>query len=350
MFVYVGTYTTPPMGRAEGLYVYRLDPASGALAPVQTVPGVVNPSFLALDPQERFLFAVNEVEQGTVSAFARDPAAGELTPLNEQPTHGAAPCHLSVDPTGRFVLVANYGSGEVAVFPVGPDGRLGAATDVVRHEGKSVHPQRQTGPHAHMIVPDPEGRHVLAADLGLDQVVVYRLDDTAGRLVPHGRFHATPGAGPRQLAFAGGGRFVYVVNELDSTLTACAYDPAAGTLRAIETVSTLPDGFAGENTCARVEVHPSGRFVYASNRGHHSIAIFAIEEATGRLTAVGHEPTGGRTPRHFALDPTGAWLLAANQGSDSIVTFRVDPATGRLAAAGPVAEAPTPVCLVFGRA
>lgn len=349
MFVYVGAYTAPPMGKAEGLDVYRLDPASGALARVQTVPGVVNPSFLALDPQERFLFAVNEVERGGVSAFARDPATGELTPLNEQPTHGAAPCHLSVDPTGRFVLVANYGSGSVAVLPVGPDGRLGATTDVVQHEGRSAHPERQSGPHAHTIVPDPAGRHILAADLGIDQVVVYRLDDAAGRLVPHGRFRAAPGAGPRQLAFGAGGRFVYVLNELDSTLTACAYDPAAGALQALQTVSTLPEGFAGENTCARVEVAPSGRFVYASNRGHDSIAHFAIDESTGRLTAAGHEPTGGRTPRHFALDPTGAWLLAANQGSDTIVTFRVDPATGRLAATHQAAQAPTPVCAVFGR-
>lgn len=353
MFVYVGAYTTPPQGQAAGIAVFRLDPASGALTHAQTVADVANPSFLALDPREHYLFAVNELEEGAVSAFARDPDTGGLTFLNRQPAHGAAPCHLSVDPAGRFVLVANYGGGSLAVLPIERDGSLGAATDVVRHAGASVHPRRQAGPHAHMVAMDPAGQRVLAADLGLDQILVYRLDGATGRLVadvgaPPARAH--PGAGPRHFAFSPDDRYVYVVNELDSTLTAFAYDAARGALRALQTVPTLPDGFRGENSCAEVAVAPSGRFVYGSNRGHDSIAIFAIDAATGRLTAAGHEATRGRTPRGFGIDPTGAWLLAANQASDTIVSFRLDPATGQLEATGQATETPSPVCVVFSRA
>ncbi len=358
MLVYVGTYTsTPPYarGRAEGIYAYRLDPSSGALTPVRTIPGIVNPSFLALAPGGRYLYAANEVPAldgqpgGAVSAFAVDAATGDLTYLNRQPSHGEDPCHLSVEATGRFVLVANYTSGSVAMLPIGDDGRLGPATEVHQHAGSSVNPERQRGPHAHSITPDPANRYALVADLGLDQVLVYRLDLERGALPPHDPPSASlpAGAGPRHLAFHPGAPYVYVINELDSTMTACAWDGARGTLRALQTLSTLPPDFTGRSHCADIHVAPSGRFVYGSNRGHDSIAIFAIDPATGTLTPVGHESTGGRTPRNFAIDPAGNYLFAANQESDSIVTFRIDGETGRLAPTGQVTAVPSPVCLTI---
>lgn len=350
MFVYVGTYTEAPQGAGEGIYVCRFDPASGALTPVQAVPGLANPSFLAVAPGGRHLYAVVEGEEGQVAAFDRDPQTGGLRELNRQPSGGAAPCHVSLDASGRYALVANYTSGTLAVLPVDPDGRLRPATDVIRHEGSGPDPARQDGPHAHMVAPAPDGRAVLATDLGTDAVWVYRLDAAAGRLVPHGRARARAGAGPRHFAFAPDGRTVYVLNELDSTLTAYAYDGAAGTLTPRQTVPALPEGFAGENTCAQVVVAPDGRFVYGSNRGHDSVATWAVDGASGELRPAGHTPTGGATPRNVALDPTGAWLLAANQGSGTVVSFRRDPDSGALTPTGQVAEIPAPVVVVFREA
>ncbi len=350
MFVYVGTYTEAPQGAGEGIYVCRFDPGSGALMPVQTVRGGANPSFLAVDAAGRHLYAVVEGDEGQVAAFARDPQSGELRELNCQPSEGAAPCYVSLDPSGRYALVANYTSGTVAVLPIDPDGRLRPATDVVRHEGSGANPERQDGPHAHMIAPTPEGRAILATDLGTDTVWVYRLDAGAGRLVAHGQARARAGAGPRHFAFAPDGRTVYVLNELDSTLTAYAYDAEAGTLTPRQTVPALPEGFAGENTCAQVVVAPDGRFVYGSNRGHDSIAVWAVDGESGALRVAGHTASGGENPRNIALDPTGAWLLAANQGSGTVVSFRRDPESGALTPAGPVAEIPAPVVVVFGEA
>ncbi|HEU5330625.1 MAG TPA: lactonase family protein [Thermomicrobiales bacterium] len=349
-FVYVGAYTSP-QGRAEGISSFRFDAATGALTDGRLVAATSNPSFQAFDAAERYLFTVDEINEGGVSAYARDAATGDLTLLNSQPTGGAAPCHLSVDPTGRYLLSANYTSGSLAVHPIGPDGRLGAATDVVQHTGSSVNPQRQAGPHAHMITSDPAGRYILAADLGLDKVLVYQLDRSAGKLAPQvGYGQANPGAGPRQIAFQAGANYVSVLNEIDSTVTTYAYDQQRGTLDPVQTISTLPAGFTGDTTCARIEVHANGKFLYASNRGHDSIAIFAIDAATGYLTAAGHVSTQGHTPRHFAIDPTGAWLLAANQGSDNIVVFSVNPETGQLTPTGRVVQSPSPVCLIFSRA
>ena len=355
-FVYVGTFTGP--GWAEGISVFRMDPAAGALAHEQTVAGVENPSFLALHPTQRFLYAVSEMSDaerrsgGSVVAFAIDLATGHLTILNRQPSGGAGPCHVSVDPAGRYALVANYGSGHVAALPIQHDGRLGAPTDVVEHTGRGPIPRRQEGPHAHFIATAPAGTFVLATDLGIDRVMVYRLDAAAGKLVPNDLPFAQErsGAGPRHLAFHPSARFVYVLNEIDSTLSAFAYDAARGALRIVQTASTLPADFTGPNSTAQVVVHPTGRFAYASNRGHDSIVIFAIDQDTGRLTYVGHEPTRGRTPRNFNVDPTGTFLLAANQNSNTIVTFRIDHQTGRLAAAGPVAETPAPVCIELRQA
>jgi 6-phosphogluconolactonase len=354
--MYVGTYTKvgqPGRGRAEGIYVYELDPASGELTLRHTVPNVPNPSFLAVHPNGRHLYAVNEGLEtdghpgGAVSAFARDPASGNLTFLNREASRGSDPCYLTVDGDGRCVLVANYTSGSVAVLPIGADGRVGPATFVDQHSGLSVNPHRQEGPHAHAIPLDPSGSFALCPDLGMDQLFVYRLDAAAGTLQPNDPpgVRLTPGSGPRHLDFHPSKPWVYVINELGSTVTTFAWDGERGALRELQTVSTLPEGFTGDTTCADIHVAPSGRFVYGSNRGHDSIAAFAIDEASGTLTPIGHTPTGGRTPRNFAIDPSGTFLFAANQDTDTIVTFRLDAATGQLTPTGQVTNIPSPVCL-----
>lgn len=348
--VYIGTFTTKG---AAGIYIGRLEIATGALEITDVVAGVASPAFLALHPSLPYLYAVNEVREfagqpaGGVSAFAIHPTTGRLALLNQQSSGGAGPCHLSVDATGRCVLVANYGGGSVAVLPIGADGSLGERSDFVQHHGSSVNPRRQDKPYAHSITPDPTNRCALACDLGADRVLVYRLDPAAGRLTPNATpwIATQPGAGPRHLAFHPNGRYLYAINELNSTLVAYAYDPEHGDLAELQTVSTTPASFTGENWPADVHVAASGLFVYGSNRGHDSIVIFAIDPATGQLSLVGHAPTEGRWPRNFALDPTGTCLLVANQESDSIVTFRLDCETGRLQPAGHVAEVPCPVCV-----
>jgi len=356
MTVYVGTYTkTEPhaQGKAEGIYVYRMDPATGGLTLAHTTQGVSNPSFLALDPTRRYLYAVNEVAEvdgepgGAVSAFSVDASTGALTYLNRQSTHGDAPCHLSIDQTGRYVIAANYGGGSVAMFPILDGGALAPASDFVQHAGSSVDPGRQHEPHAHSATIDPTNRFVLVCDLGLDKILTYRLDLTNGKLVPHDTPWAqtTAGSGPRHFAFHPGGRFAYAINELDSTLTSFTYHQEQGTLTEIGSGSTVPAGFTGWSHCADVHVAPNGRFVYGSNRGHDSIAIFAIDHQTGNATLIGHESTQGKTPRNFAIDPTGTILLAANQNSDTVVAYRIDQESGKLTPTGQVTPVPTPVCL-----
>ena len=348
--VYVGTYTN---GESEGIYLYRLDAGNGALSHVGTTAGVENPSYLALDPARRFLYAVNETMSfegepgGGITSFAVDGATGALTPINRRPTLGGAPCYVTVDRTGRNVLVANYMGGNVVVFQADAEGRLSPATDDRRHEGRGPNPERQEGPHAHMIALDPEERFALAADLGLDKIMVYRFDAERGSLTPNDPAAAElhPGAGPRHFAFHPDGRRVYVINELDSTVTVFGYDAREGALRAVQTLSTLPEGFDGHSQCADIHVHPSGRFLYGSNRGHDSIVVYAIDAATGQLTRIGHQSTGGAWPRNFAIDPTGTFLLVANQRSDTVHTLRIDGETGQLEPTGHVAEIPAPVCL-----
>jgi 6-phosphogluconolactonase len=353
--VYVGTYTDP--GRSEGIYVFARDPGSGRLEPRHTVREVVNPSFLAFDPRERFLFAVNETksyegkEQGAVSSFALDPSSGDLTFLSRQPTGGGDPCHLGTDPTGRYLFVANHEHGNVAVLPVGEDGRLGPMTDLRQHEGSGPGPTQQ-GPHAHFVTTDPTGRFVMVVDKGIDRVMVYRLDAAAGKLVPndppHGQLHA--GAAPRHIAFHPNGRFAYVNGEADMTVTAFAYDGGRGAFEELHHLPTLPEGASGGRfSTAQIVIEPSGRYVYVSNRGHDTIAIFAIDQASGRLRALGHEPTGGRTPRNFNVEPSGEYLYAANQNSDTIVQFRIDRASGQLARTGEVTPVGSPVCILFSR-
>jgi 6-phosphogluconolactonase len=350
-FVYVGGYTEPDRkGRGEGICVFAMDDSSGQLEAVQVQRGVSNPSFLALAPDGRFLFCVNGGNANGASAFAVDPASGTLTAINRQEIGSKNPAHICVAPDGRHVLTANYSGGTVSVLPIGDDGRLGPPTQVLHHAGPTgPNSRRQDMPHPHMVVFDPTGRFVLVNDLGLDRTFVYRLEN--GQLVandpPFGQ--ARPGAGPRHAAFHPGGRFVYVINELDSSLAAFAWGAQRGTLEEVEHASTLPEGFSGESTTAQVVVAPSGQFVYGSNRGHDSIAIFAIDQATGHLTPRGHEPTQGRTPRNFNIDPDGRFLFAANQDSDSLVSFRIDERSGGLAPTGQVVPVGSPSCVAFGR-
>ncbi|HEV2122669.1 MAG TPA: lactonase family protein [Chloroflexota bacterium] len=351
MLVYVGAYTGP--GKAEGISVFRMDTSSGALTHVHTVE-TDNPSFLAFGPRRRSLYACNESGEGNpgpgVSAFKVDPETGTFTALNRQSSHGTSPCYVSVDPKGRYVLVANYGTGTVAAYPLLEDGRLGEASDVVQHAGSGPIPRRQQGPRAHFIAPDFTGERILSCDLGVDKIFVYRLTED-GRLQPNDLPFAqvSSGAGPRHLAFHPSGRFVYVNNEIDSTISAFAYDADRGAFQILQTLSTLPEDFSGNNSTAQIVVHPNGRFVYVSNRGHDSIAIFRIDQETGRLRVVGHELTQGENPRNFAIDPSGTFLLAGNSVTHTIVTFRVNSETGQLSATGDMIETRAPVCILFGQ-
>ena len=350
--VYVGTYTGP---RSEGIYAYRFEESTGKLVPLGLAASTVNPSFLAVDPSRRYLYAVNEIgnykgeKNGGVSAFTIDHETGKLTFLDEVVSRGAGPCHVSLDKTGRYVMVANYSSGSVAVFPVLEDGRLGDATAFDQRHGSSVNHEQQEGPHAHSIGVTPDNRFVLSADLGLDELLVYRFDASHGTLAPgkppFAKIHA--GSGPRHFAISPNGKFVYVISEMGSMLTAFSYNAARGTLHELQEISTLPKDFKGESNCAEVVVHPSGKFLYGSNRGHDSIAVFAIDGRKGTLTAGEHVSTQGKTPRNFAIDPTGKYLFAANQDTNSIVVFRIDPHTGRLTPTGKTVEVASPVCVTF---
>jgi 6-phosphogluconolactonase len=363
MLVYVGTYTEPIrfgtgrilQGKGEGIYVYRLDPSSGAMERVSETTGITNPSYLAFDFTERFLYAVNELKtydekpSGTVSAFTVDPETGRLRFLNRRLTHGTDPCHVVVDRKRNYLFVTNFMSGSVCVLPVLDDGSLGDTCDFVQHQGSGIDPVRQMGPHAHSLTLDETNRFAFVPDLGLDKLMVYRFDPKRGMLEPNQTpwIKMKPGAGPRHVAFHPGGRFAYLINELDSTLTALSYNGSRGTFKVLQTVPTLPEGFRGESTTADVQVSPSGAFVYGSNRGHDSIVSFRIDQHTGRLRYIGHEPTQGKTPRSFGIDPTGRFLLAANQDSDTVVTFHIEPRTGRLLPTGHVTQVPTPVCIKF---
>jgi 6-phosphogluconolactonase len=349
--VYVGTYTDHG---SKGIYSYRFDSSDGKLTSLGLAAQSAEPSFLAADSGGRFLYAVNETESyngqptGAVSAFAIQPDTGKLSLLNQVSSRGADPAHITLDQTGKYALVSNYTSGSVAVFAVLKDGRLGQVTSFVQHKGSSVNPERQKGPHAHAIALSRDNRFAVVADLGLDQLLVYSFDAANGILGAQPQIvKASPGAGPRHLVFSTDGRFLYVMNEMQSSVVAYSYDPTSGALHELQTISALPKGFSGENTAAEIEIHPSGKFLFASNRGDDSIAVFAIDSQTGLLTHVETEPTRGKTPRNFAIDPTGSWLLAANQDSDNIVVFRIDQKTGRLKSTGDVLQVQSPVCLKF---
>ena len=344
--VYLGTSGA---GERDGIYIYRFQTQAAALEPVDVVLGIHNPSFLAIHPNRRYLYAIDEGgserPEAKVRAFAIDPASGRLTPINHAATGGQGLCHVIVDRTGRFVLAVHYSGGSVCVLPVRPDGGVDPPSDVVQHEGSSVHP-RQRSAHPHAIQLDPAGRFAFVPDLGMDKIMIYRLTGD-GKLAANETPWAevAPGAGPRHFAFHPGGRWAYVINELGSTVTAFNYDSQRGALVEFQTITTLPDGFTGENYTAEIAVHPSGRFLYGSNRGHDSIAIFAVDAGTGRLSPLGHEPTQGGHPRHFALDPTGTFLLAQNRDSDNVVLFRIDREAGLLHPTGHVTRVPRPVCI-----
>ncbi len=350
MLVYVGTRTA---AESEGIYVYSLDGETGALEPVTEFAGIDNPTYLTLHPQDNYLYAINEVtdfgekEAGGVTAFALDPETGTLTLLNQQSSEGPGPCYISVDQTGRFALVANYAGGSVCILPIQEGGGLAPASDFVQHSGSSVNPRRQAGPHAHSIQPDPTNRYAFAADLGLDKLMIYKLDLAAGRLEPNEQPWAkvAPGAGPRHFAFHPNGEYVYVITELANTIIAFSYDEDRGALDEIQTVSALPEGFEETSYCADIHIPPSGKFLYGSNRGHDSIVVFSIDDKTGELTYVDHESTQGETPRNFCLDPSGSFLLVANQDTDNIVSFHIDQDTGKLTPTGHQASVSMPVCL-----
>jgi 6-phosphogluconolactonase len=347
--VYVGTYTD---GTSRGIYRFTFDPSTGAMTAPAVAVETKNPSFLALHPSGRFLYAVGEVssfegaKSGAVSAFAIDARTGNLSLLNQQPSEGTGPCHLVVDKTGRNVLVANYGGGNVAVLPVGPDGRLKPASSVRAHEGSGPHQGRQEKPHAHGIYLDAAERFAFSPDLGADRIFVYRFDAAKGTLEPDGAVPLAPGSGPRHLAFHPAGKNLYAINELLSTITVFSYDPEKGTLATLQTIGTLPAGFSGTSWTAEVAVSPDGRFVYGSNRGHDSLAVFRVDEETGRLAAAGHVPVGGTTPRHFAIDATGRFVLAGHQGSGGIAVLRLDSKTGMPGPAGSPVKVDRPVCLL----
>jgi 6-phosphogluconolactonase len=353
---YVGTYTESG-SKSKGIYAYRYDAATQEVTSLGLAAETTNPSWVALHPNGRFLYAVNEVQNykgpnsGGVSAFSIDRATGKLTFLNEVASRGADPCYITVDTTGKYVLVANYTGGSIAAFPISSDGKLGKASAFVQHTGHGLNPKRQEAAHAHSIDLSPDERFAFVDDLGLDELLVYKFDKSKGTLKPNNPPFAKvdAGAGPRHFALHPSGKFAYVISELASTVTAFSVELKAGILHPSQTISTLPEDFKGENDDAEIRVHPSGKFLYASNRGHDSIAVFAIDPAKGTLTLVEHALTQGKTPRSFEIDPTGTLLFAENQGSNNIVIFHVDEKTGKLTRAGKTLEVGQPVCVKFLR-
>ena len=365
LLVYVGTYTEKILfgtgqifeGQGEGIHIYRMDRATGSLTPHSTAGEIKNPSYLAFHPNRCFLYAVNELKSyngkptGTLSAFSMDPDTGRLEFINKVATHGTDPCHVTVDRAGKYALVANFASGSVAVLPIRQDGGLEQASEVIQHQGSSIDPVRQSGPHAHSVTLDASNRFAYIPDLGLDKLMIYRFDAEAGKLNANeqGCFETKPGAGPRYFVFHPDNSYAYLINELDSTIVSLGYDRETGAVEEIQTVSTLPQPFQGNSTCADIMLDPKGQFLYASNRGHDSIAAYRIDDSSGELALVGHESTGGKTPRNFTIDPGGTFLFAANQDSDNIVCFRIDHRSGELTPSGQVTEAPTPVCVKIRR-
>jgi 6-phosphogluconolactonase len=356
--VFAGTYTGRlghVDGQAEGIYTFRMNSSNGGLTQVSVTTGIANPSFVALDPQHRYLYAASEVKEfneqagGGVYAYEVNRHTGALTLLNTQPARGTDPCHLSVDATGRWVLVANYSSGSVIMFPIQADGSLGAASDFKQHEGSSVNPRRQQGPHAHSFVIAPDNRYAFAPDLGMDKVMIYRLDLDNGKLIAGDQpwVQTEPGGGPRHFDIHRNRKFAYCNLEIGNKVVVFAYDEAKGRLEQIQTIPTLPAGFTAPSHTADLHVHSSGKYLYCSNRGHDSIAMYSIDQNTGMLTFLGCESTQGKVPRNFAIDPTGSLLLAANQNSSTVAAYHIDQETGKLTPTGEISSAPTPVCLKF---
>ncbi|NBW97485.1 MAG: lactonase family protein [Planctomycetia bacterium] len=357
--VWFGTFTRGTAG-SEGIYVSRFDDASGTLTPPVLAAKVKNPGFLAFHPSLPVVYAVSEVADhdgkptGGILSFSIDDRTGALTKKTEQPSGGAGPCHVSVDRTGKVVLAANYSGGSVICLGLDADGGLrpvatGSPGGLLQHEGKSVNEKRQEKPHAHSAYAAPDGRFAITCDLGIDKVLVHALDTAKATLASHSFAAVKPGAGPRHFAFHPSGRFGYACNELDLTVTGFTFDPTAGSLTEFQTLSTLPADVADHSgfSTAEIVAHPNGKFLYVSNRGHHSIAMFSVDEATGKLSLLGVEPIRGKTPRNFVLSPDGGFLLAAGQDSNTVTVFAIDPATGRLRFTGTSIDVPSPVCIRF---
>jgi 6-phosphogluconolactonase len=353
MLLYVGTYTEKG---SEGIYVFNFNLKTGALTKLHAVKDVVQPSYLVVNKSRTYLYAVNELveyegkKSGSVSAFAIDQKSGNLSLINRQPSLGDAPCHISITDNEKFVLVANYLGGNVSVYPIETDGKLGVSVDLVQHTGFGANKERQEAAHAHSINLDNKNRFAIAADLGIDKVMIYQFDDKTGKLTPNSAqpfFQTQAGAGPRHFAFHQNGKFAFVINELTSSITSFAFDENRGMLSELQTISTLPKTFSGANTCADIHISPNGKFLYGTNRGHNSLAVFKIDEKTGKLKFVQHQSTGGKTPRNFTISPNGKFLLAANQNSDSINVFKVNEKSGKLTATANSATVSMPVCLKF---
>ena len=346
MFVYFGSHGK---GANIGFSLAHFDTGTGKLTTPVFLEEAVAPAYFMIRPDGTRLYTCNSSPGSSVSAYAIDPSTAKLTLLNQKPSGGGEPCYVCLDATDRYLMVANYEAGSIAVFALKADGSIGERTAFVQHTGSSAHLDRQTQAHAHSIRLDPTNRFVLAADLGVDKVFVYRFDPKTGALQPNDPPFASvpPGSGPRHMAFSPDGRTVYVANEMGSSIIRFGWDSGHGILTPFETISTLQQGFQGASTCAEILVHLSGKFVYATNRGHNSVAVFSVQAKTGRLIVVQHVPTQGKTPRNCEIDPTGKWLLVSNQDSDTVVTFRIDQSTGRLTQAGEPVAVPAPFCERF---
>jgi 6-phosphogluconolactonase len=355
VFVYVGSYTKDPPGGGSnnpvGLSVFRFDPATGGLSPVQQVESA-NPSFVALDPSRRFLYVINEIDDfegkksGSAEAYAIDDKTGMITLLDRVPLNSPIPAHLAVDPTGHRLVIGNYIGGDFLVLPIKADGRLGAVSGGIKDTGSGPNKDRQEAPHPHSVVFDPEGRFIADADLGIDKVQTFRLAD--GGLARVSEVSVAPGAGPRHVAFDLNGKVLYVLSELNATVTAFAYDAATGQIgKELQVISTEPADYTGSHSTAEIAVHPSGKFLYSSNRGHNSIVGYRIDPTTGLLSVIGFATQGVNFPRNFAIDPSGKWLYVANQKGDTIVQFEINPQTGELKPTGQVTPSITPVAMVF---
>lgn len=347
MLVFIGSYAE---AANNGVYVYQLDTESGALSQLDQVSGLQNPTFLSLDAKARKLYAIAEKledgqRKGAAVAFGIEPSVGKLTELNRSVTVDTSTCHIQRSSDDRFFVVASYGGGKIGMVALQEDGTIGPLLDAKQHQGSSVHPERQDRPHPHSAFFSPDQRFVFVPDLGMDRVVAYRIHADSNKLEPHGETAVQPGAGPRHLVFHPNGKFVYVINELDSTVASFRYDASAGTMEKLEVVSTLPAGFEGESACAEIQISPDGKYLYGSNRGHDSIVVYAVEPESGKLTTVDFTSTRGGHPRHFSLSPDGKFLIAANRDTDNLLVFHVDRSSGKLEFTGHTAQVSKPVCV-----
>jgi 6-phosphogluconolactonase len=351
--IFVGTYTTPEQSTSEGVYVYGMDTTTGNLNLKTVAKNLTNPSFLAVHPQTGNVYVVHEKGTfegnpgGGVIALAVDPESGKVRLLNKQSSGGEDPCYISIDHSGRYALVANYISGSVSMLPIAEDGKLEPVRSTDQHTGSSIHPDRQDKPYAHCILPDPTNTFAVACDLGIDKILVYRMDLNAGELIKHSEVSVTPGSGPRHLVFHPSGRYAYLACELNSTVLAFTWDAEGGTLEEFQNVRTLPPGYDGRNLPADIHLTPDGQYLYVSNRGHDSFACYEVSPESGTLTFKHHTSTGGAEPRGFAIDPAGKFLISANQNSNNIVTFLIDPGMGHLSRIGDEVQVSMPVCVKF---